>query len=110
MFERTQGQPCDPKTNQMSGCDFIDVSHCLRAQIFFTFLQFCMKHTADLKLRRGLVDGFTLPFKLEVVSGTCTGRVRLSSCGQVVRFSLKVQQCAAIAILKQHKNGTAAFA
>lgn len=50
-FEATwgkKGQPCNPANpGQMAGCDFIDMS---------------------------LVDGFTLPFKLEVVAGTCTGQ------------------------------------
>merc|ERR1719512_212341 len=46
-FEASFGQadqPCDPLTNQMTGCDYIDVS---------------------------LVDGWTLPFKLEL-DGQCT--------------------------------------
>lgn len=66
-FEATwgrQGEPCDPATNKMSGCDFVDVS---------------------------LVDGFTLPFKLEVLSGTCTGRV--SDVKVVDCSSLSVSQC-----------------
>ncbi|CAE7732411.1 TLP1 [Symbiodinium pilosum] len=50
-FEATwgkKGQPCNPADpGQMAGCDFIDMS---------------------------LVDGFTLPFKLEIVSGQCTGQ------------------------------------
>lgn len=66
-FEATwgrQGQPCNPATNQMGGCDFIDVS---------------------------LVDGFTLAFKLEVLAGTCTGRV--SDVHTVDCSSLSVSQC-----------------
>lgn len=48
-FEATFGvesQDCNPQTGQMQGCDYVDVS---------------------------LVDGFTLPFKLEL-AGHCTGR------------------------------------
>ena len=66
-FEATwgrKGQPCNPATNTMTGCDFIDVS---------------------------LVDGFTLPFKLEILAGTCTGResdVHVVDCS-----SLSVSQC-----------------
>lgn len=50
-FEATwgrAGQPCNPAVpSQMAGCDSVDMS---------------------------LVDGWTLPFKLEVLSGTCTGK------------------------------------
>mmetsp|Transcript_12046 Transcript_12046/g.28279 ORF Transcript_12046/g.28279 Transcript_12046/m.28279 type:complete len:388 (-) Transcript_12046:64-1227(-) len=40
------GQPCNPATNQMQGCDYVDVS---------------------------LVDGWTLPFRLEL-QGECEGK------------------------------------
>lgn len=50
-FEATwgrAGQPCNAAVpSQMAGCDSVDMS---------------------------LVDGWTFPFKLEVVSGTCTGK------------------------------------
>eukprot|EP00438_Fugacium_kawagutii_P004129 Skav211253 [mRNA] locus=scaffold3676:81543:83413:+ [translate_table: standard] len=66
-FEATwgrQGEACNPATNQMAGCDFIDVS---------------------------LVDGFTLAFKLEVLAGTCTGRV--SDVHTVDCSGLSVAEC-----------------
>mmetsp|Transcript_42831 Transcript_42831/g.136103 ORF Transcript_42831/g.136103 Transcript_42831/m.136103 type:complete len:393 (+) Transcript_42831:82-1260(+) len=50
-FEATwgrKGAPCNPAApSEMAGCDFVDIS---------------------------LVDGWTLPFKLEVLSGVCTGK------------------------------------
>ncbi|CAJ1438156.1 unnamed protein product [Effrenium voratum] len=67
-FEATwgrQGQPCNPANpGEMGGCDFIDVS---------------------------LVDGFTLPFKLEVVAGVCTGRE--SQVHEIDCSGLSVDQC-----------------
>lgn len=54
-FEATFGQdgaPCNPSTNNMEGCDYVDIS---------------------------LVDGFTLPFKLEL-KGNCNKGGGLIDC------------------------------
>lgn len=57
-FEATfgrEGAPCDPTKNNMEGCDYVDIS---------------------------LVDGFTLPFKLEV-KGYCEKGVKTIDCSDL---------------------------
>ena len=72
----------------MSGCDFIDVSSNPKAKIrqivivlidcqFCQFSQTFSSSFPSISDFSGLVDGFTLPFKLEILAGTCTGRVPL---------------------------------
>lgn len=69
-FEATwgrQGEPCNPKDpGEMAGCDFIDVS---------------------------LVDGWTLPFKLEIVAGSCTGNAEKHVPGPIDCSGLTVDNC-----------------
>ena len=65
----------------MSGCDFIDVST-NPGRIVIVLIDCLTDFTTDsgvfeLRVIEGLVDGFTLPFKLEILAGTCTGRVPL---------------------------------
>lgn len=69
-FEATwgrQGEPCNPQNpGEMGGCDFIDVS---------------------------LVDGWTLPFKLEIVAGSCTGNANKHVPGPIDCSGLTVDNC-----------------